>query len=158
MTNLFGISIKSNETNSFFRGEKNYFVRTPGFDQHNHGANLSGHVESFINCGDDNAEIFDEAFINFLGSLEVNQEDLTHFMSNVSAFFALTHRGKLKRSRLFRYYRNSESFLINHYLKKVSNSELYSSEKDRIYKHADFISKNGNVILLNALKEIEAKR
>ncbi len=155
---MFEASILNNETNGFFRGEGNYCVRIPGFDQHNHGANLGGHVESFLNCSDGNADIFDEAFVRFLKSLEVNKEDLTHFMSNISAFFALTHKGKLKRSRLFRYYRNSESFLINHYLKKVSSSELYSSEKDRIYKYADFISKNGNDILLNALKEIEAER
>lgn len=155
MNNLFTAALKTNETNSFFRGEKNYFVRTPDFDQHNHGANLGGHVESFLRSGNGNAEVFDKAFLKFLESLEVNKEDLTHFMANLSAFFALKNRGRLEGSTLFRSLNSNESKLVKSYLTQISNSEIYFSEKDRIYIHANFISKNGNDLLLNVLKEID---
>ncbi len=155
MTNLFEASIKKNETNSFFRGVKNYFVRTPDFDQHNHGANLGGHVESFLRASNDNAEVFDEAFIKFLESLEVTKEDLTHFMANLSAFFALKNRGRLEGSTLFRSLNSTESKLVKSYLTHISNTDIYLTEKDRLYIHANFISKNGNDILLNTLKEID---
>lgn len=155
MTNLFEASIKKNETNSFFRGEKNYFVRTPDFDQHNHGANLGGHVESLLRASNDNAEVFDEAFIKFLESLEVTKEDLTHFMANLSAFFALKNRDRLEGSTLFRSPDSNESKLVKSYLTHISNTDIYLTEKDRLYIHANFISKNGNDILLNSLKEID---
>ncbi|MBB1338898.1 hypothetical protein [Pseudoalteromonas sp. SR44-2] len=155
MTNLFEASIEKNETNSFFRGEKNYFVRTPDFDQHNHGANLGGHVESFLRASNDNAEVFDEAFIKFLESLEVTKEDLTHFMANLSAFFALKNRDRLEGSTLFRSLNSTESKLVKSYLTQISNTDIYLTEKDRLYIHANFISKNGNDILLNTLKEID---
>jgi len=155
MTNLFGISIKSNETNSFFRGEKNYFVSTPDFDRHNHGANLGGHVQSFLKESNDNAEVFDKAFIKFLESLEVNKKDLTHLLANLSAFFALKNRGRLERSTLFRSSSSTESRFVYSYLTEVSNCKLYHVEKDRMYTHANFISKNGNDNLLNTLKEID---
>ncbi|MEM5514207.1 hypothetical protein WNY79_15040 [Pseudoalteromonas sp. AS84] len=155
MNNLFKASIKKNETNSFFRGEKNYFVRTLDFDQHNHGANLGGHVESFLRASTDNAEVFDEAFIKFLESLEVTKEDLTHFMANLSAFFALKNRDKLEGSTLFRSPDSNESKLVKSYLTKISNTDIYLTEKDRLYIHANFISKNDNDILLNTLKEVD---
>jgi hypothetical protein len=155
MTNLFEASIKKNETNSFFRGEKNYFVRTLDFDQHNHGANLGGHVESFLRASTDNAEVFDEAFIKFLEYLEVTKEDLTHFMANLSAFFSLKNRDKLEGSTLFRSPDSNESKLVKSYLTKISNTDIYLTEKDRLYIHANFISKNDNDILLNTLKEID---
>jgi len=60
--NLFEVSIGKNESNSFFRGEKNYFVKKPDFEQHNHGANLGGHVESFLRMSNTNAKIFDRFF------------------------------------------------------------------------------------------------
>ena len=155
MNNLFAAALKKNETESFFRGEKNYFVRTPDFDQHNHGANLGGHVESFLRASNDNAEVFDKAFIKFLESLELNKEDLTHFVANLSAFFALKNRDRLERSTLFKSPQSAESELVKNYLAQISNSEIYLSEKDRIYIHANFISKNGNDLLLNVLKEID---
>ncbi|MBQ4800039.1 hypothetical protein J8L73_12995 [Pseudoalteromonas sp. MMG006] len=160
MNNLFAAALKTNETNSFFRGEKNYFVRTTDFDQHNHGANLGGHVESFLKASNDNAEVFDDAFIKFLESLEVTKEDLTHFMANLSAFFALKNRDRLEGSTLFRSPGSNESKLVKSYLTNISNTNIsntniYLTEKDRLYIHANFISKNGNDILLNTLKEID---
>lgn len=155
MNNLFAAALKTNETNSFFRGEKNYFVRTPDFGQHNHGANLGGHVESFLRASNDNAEVFDVAFIKFLESLEVTKEDLTHFMANLSAFFALKNRDRLEGSTLFRSPDSNESKLVKSYLTHISNTDIYLTEKDRLYIHANFISKNGNDILLNSLKEID---
>jgi len=152
---LFEASIRQNQTNSFFRGEKSYFVRTPDFDLHNYGANLGGYVKSFLRASNDNAEVFDKAFIKFLESLEVNKEDLTHFMANLSAFFALKNRDKLERSMLFKRTRSVESELVKNYLSEISNREIYFSKKDRIYIHANFISKNGNDLLLNVLKEID---
>lgn len=155
MTNLFEASINKNETNSFFRGEKSYFVRTPDFDQHNHGANIGGHVESFLRVANDNSEVFDKAFIKFLESIELTKEDLTHFMANLSAFFALKNRDRLERSMLFSSPDSNESKLVKSYLTQISNTDIYLTEKDRLYIHANFISKNGNDILLNTLKEID---
>ena len=155
MTNLFEASIKKHETNSFFRGEKNYFVRTPDFDQHNHGPNLGGHVESFLRSGNGNAEVFDKAFLKFLESLKVTKEDLTHCMANLSAFFALKNRDRLEGLTLFRSPDSNESKLVKSYLTHISNTDIYLTEKDRLYIHANFISKNGNDILLNTLRAID---
>jgi|GEM_PF-1811533 len=155
VTNLFEVSIGKNESNSFFRGEKNYFVKTPDFEQHNHGANLGGHVESFLRMSNTNAKIFDRVFIDFIGSLEITKNDLTHFMANLSAFFALKSRGRLVGSMLFKSSKSIESRLVKSYLIEISKSDFYQSEKDRLYLHANFISRNGNDILLKTLREID---
>lgn len=155
--NLFKSAVEKRETNDFFRGERDYFVPSPDYEGHVHGAMMSGHARNFADESVENARIFDELFIEFIQSLNVNREDLNHLLANLSSYFANRSRDGFAESNLFESNGSPGYIELYNYLGKVINSEFCKEAKDQIEKHSKFIEKKGSNVLANIYAEISSK-
>lgn len=153
MGNLFESAIEDNETNMFFRGEGRYFVPSPDYEGHVHGAHMGGHARTYADRSESNSTTFDKAFLEFLKSLSVTEEDLDHLLANLSAYYSQRSRGGFSFCRLFDDPTSIESILLKDYLVKVGRSSFSSSAEDQIARHAAFLRKKGYSLLSNIIEK-----
>ena len=153
--NLFEVALEKGEVNSFFRGEDNYFIPSPGYEGHVHGAHMGGCVRVFVEKDTLNAERFDEAFIEFLKGLELNKSDLNHLLANLSAFFSQKSRNGFSKSRLFNSEKTLEYKILFDYIKSIYQSDIYNDSKEQLARHASFIERKGYPILNNICRGIK---
>jgi hypothetical protein len=141
--NLFQIAINNNEIAEFFRGQGKYFVASRDYDGHVHGAHMGGCVRVYVEESPENSESFDNAFLLFLGSLDVSKEDLNHLLANLSSYCAQRSRNGFPDSHLFDDREKQAWIDLNCYLYKIYNSPFQNEVKDKIMRHANFINKKG---------------
>ncbi|WP_444929947.1 hypothetical protein ACJJIF_19540 [Microbulbifer sp. SSSA002] len=155
MVNLFEVALNNKETNCFFRGRGVYFVPSPDYEGHLHGANISGHVNTFLKASPENGKKFDDAFIDFIKGLSPTESDLFHFLANFSSYVAQKNANKLPGSNLFLELDSLESTLVKDYLLGVKKAGDLSQYKDKLNTHADFAYRKGNKILKKILEGAE---
>ena len=153
--NLFESAINKNETNDFFRGNGKYFVPSPDYDGHVHGANIGGYARVFAENNKKSMMEFEHAFILFLQSLEVSKEDLAHLLANLSAFFAQRSRNGFSASCLFKKKEAIEYQVLLSYIKKIRCSSFFEDIKDQLQRHANFIEKKGECVLSDIIQIVE---
>jgi len=152
--NLFEIAIEKNESNEFFCGKGEYFVRSPDYDGHVHGAHMGGWVESFLKDDIKNSQVFSTVFVSFIENLDITKEDLNHLLANLSAYFALKNTGRLVNADLFSDNNSNEIVPLEKYLKAIFNSPVFDEEKDRLYRHANYMKSNGNDVFLRIIESM----
>ncbi len=155
MVNLFELALNNKETDNFFRGEGVYFVPSPDYEGHVHGANISGHAHTFLKASSDNGKKFDDSFINFIKDLSLTEADLSNFLANFSSYVAQKSSHKLPGSNLFLEMDSLESTLVKNYLLKFKSAGALNEYKDKLNTHASFACRKGNEILKKILEELE---
>lgn len=129
LINLFGQVVERGETESFFKGLGDYFVRDPEWGVHVYAAHYGSHVQDFVNLRHENQLIFEDSFIDFVKSLKANTDDADHFFGNLSAIIYWKKNGKL--SQILPLSSGSRGqHEINNYIKEIHSSNLSTSEKN----------------------------
>ena len=154
--NLFKKAIDTGEVADFFRGTGEYFVPSPDYEGHVHGANLGGHVESFVEQTRTGAQDFYDAFIEFLKGLDVSKEDMNHLLANLSAYFALKSKNRLVGTDFLNDIDSTEASLIKNYLLLLKEHSILDEEIEKIHRHARYMESNGNRIFTEILNDVEA--
>lgn len=152
--NLFESALAATEVEAFFRGTGKYFVQDLDNRGHVHGAQMGGAARTFADQSESNANIFDEAFLTFVKSLNVTKEDLSHLLANLSSYFGQRSRGGFQNSHLFDSKVNSGTVLVRNYLEKIKNSPFGDEVNEQINKHANFINRKGSSLLSEMIAEM----
>lgn len=153
--NLFESAIVDNEENEFFRGHGKYLVPSQDYDGHLHGAHMGGHARTYAELSTDHSKRFDEAFLNFMKSLEVNEEDLTHLLANMSSYFGQKSRGGFPESSIFNDKTSLGSRILRDYMVKIYRAKFLKEAQDKILRHAEFIRKKGSTILMETIEDLQ---
>jgi hypothetical protein len=153
--NLFKMAIESNSAPAFFRGQSQYFVPSPDYEGHVHGAQMGGAARVYAEESSYHSKEFDEAFLIFLDSLDVSREDLNHLLANLSSYFAQKSRGGFPDSHLFETHDNPEWNILNEFIQKVFDSSFFEDVEAQIKRHAIFIDKKGYNFLLDIVLKLK---
>ncbi|MBB1316797.1 hypothetical protein H5123_03970 [Shewanella sp. SR43-4] len=141
--NNFQKAIQSGNVYDFFRGKGSYFISSPDYDGHVHGAQMGGAARVYAEESREHSKEFDKFFLEFLDSLEVSEDDLNHLLANLSSYCAQKSRGGFTYSFLFENQNGPEWDSVNRYLNEVSKSSFFGNVKSQIARHANFINKKG---------------
>ncbi len=153
-TNLFSQAINSRETNAFFKGECRYFLRNRENGEHAFLSHMTGWVVSYVESDPQNTFHFDNAFIAYLASLSLTDQDFHSLQMNLIAYQRLKERNLLDRSKLFDTGSTKAAALTEHFLFKY----LQMNPSSRRLKNAiDYWSVSKNSILSMIFKRIEVK-
>lgn len=154
MKNLFETAVYQNETSSFFRGEGKYFVPSPDYEGHSHGAHMGGYARTYADSSLVCSREFDQAFLAFIESLKVCKEDLNHLLANLSAYFAQKSRGGFANSNIFSNKASKGSTLLKDYMAEISKSQFSKEVRDQILRHVKFTGKKGNALLMEIVEDL----
>tara|TARA_R110000796_G_scaffold200583_1_gene316591 strand:+ start:775 stop:1260 length:486 start_codon:yes stop_codon:yes gene_type:complete len=149
INNNFQKAIESGSVHDFFRGKGSYFIPSPDYDGHVHGAQMGGAARVYAEESREHSKEFDKffleflEFLEFLDSLEVSEDDLNHLLANLSSYCAQKSRGGFTYSFLFENQNGPEWNSVNRYLNEVSKSSFFGNVKSQIARHANFINKKG---------------
>jgi hypothetical protein len=143
INNNFQKAIQSGNVYDFFRGKGSYFISSPDYDWHVHGAQMGGAARVYAEESREHSKEFDKFFLEFLDSLEVSEDDLNHLLANLSSYCAQKSRGGFTYSFLFENQNGPEWDSVNRYLNEVSKSSFFENVKSQISRHANFLNKKG---------------
>lgn len=156
--NLFELAIAADEVNAFFRGEGKYFVPSPNYEGHVHGAHMGGFARTYAEKSDVHSDRFDQAFLVFMQSLDINKKDLNHLLANLSAYFSQKSRGGFLTSVIFSDMSSAGSRLLGSYIAEIYKSPFSREVQDQIMRHAKFISSKGNSVLSEIVENLMADK
>ncbi len=128
--NLFEQALSRGETDSFFKGNGDYFVRDPDWGVHVYAALYGGHVQNFINSNSENSIIFEESFKDFVRSLKANTDDAGHFFGNLSAIIYWKKNSELSEILPLKSGACAHEE-INNYIKELNASKIDDLDKNR---------------------------
>lgn len=148
-TNLFETAVNKKEITDFFRGNGKYLIPSPDYEGHVHGALIGGCARTYAELSPSNMKIFNDAFIEFLKSLEVSKEDLNHLLANLSSYFSQKSRDGFVDSHLFENESDLSSGILKEYLKNIYQAPFIDEVKDQIGRHVKFTKKKGFSLLGN---------
>lgn len=152
--NLLEFAIKNNQVGDFFRGKGQYFLPSPDYEGHVHGANMGGFARVFAEQSNLNSTIFDDAFLFFLKDLAVSKEDVGNLLSNLSSYFSQKSRGAFSESIIFLNSSSQGSLILQKYFSKINHSSFVAEVKDQIVRHAKFIRNKGSSLLIDIVDDL----
>ncbi|ABC30496.1 hypothetical protein HCH_03764 [Hahella chejuensis KCTC 2396] len=153
--NTFEYAPNHNEIDDFFRGKDRYFVRSPDYFGHVHGANISGQVCRFVAESEESGEKFEEAFLAYMAGLDMTGEELSHLLANLSSYFAEKNRGRMAGVNLFSSHDSPAALLLRRYLALLHHAGLYDAVKPELEIHASYIEKLGSDVVFACMREVE---